>query len=144
MFMDDEVFMRVAIDEAKRAAHPFGAAVVINGEVISSAGSGEEFDPTAHAEIKAIRLACKKLQENKLSEAVLYTTCEPCPMCFAAAWWADIKQIVYGISLEESHELYGKEILINAERMNQAGEKLIKLRGGLLKEEILKLFPDKN
>ena len=140
--MSDEHFMRVAIDEAAKATHPFGAAVVINGEIISKAGSGEEFDPTAHAEIKAIRVACKSLKQNKLTGAVLYSTCEPCPMCFAAAWWADINKIVYGIALQESSELYGPEILIDTHQMNKAGGSTIEIHGGLLKKEVLALYKD--
>lgn len=135
--------MRVAISEAKQADHPYGAAIVINGEIIAKAGSGDSIDPTAHAEIKAIRDACKHLSTNKLSGAKLYSTCEPCPMCFAAAWWAQVEEIVFGMSLEDSIRLYGPEININAERMNFEAGNTISLRDGILKEEVIKMFSER-
>lgn len=81
---------------AKRGG-PFGAIVVRDGEVL---GEGENrvtssCDPTAHAEIVAIRDACKNLKDFSLKGATIYTSCEPCPMCLAAIYWARIDRVVY-------------------------------------------------
>ena len=140
--MDDEKFMRLAIDEAKNAPFPFGCVLVKNNQVIATGKSGEtnNFDPTAHSEINAIRSACKKLHSKDLSGVTLYSTCEPCLMCFSASWWANISRIVFGISLEESSKLFGPEILVSADYLNGKGANKIKIRGGVLKEEVLKLY----
>jgi tRNA(Arg) A34 adenosine deaminase TadA len=99
--MDDAAFMSRAIELARQSAQsdegPFGAVVVRNGKII---GEGinrvvPTGDPTAHAEMVAIRLACETVGSHVLDGATLYTSCEPCPMCLGAAWWARIKEIVY-------------------------------------------------
>ena len=77
---------------------PFGAVIVKNGEIISKAHNEviKNNDPTDHAEMMAIREASKKLERFDLSDCELYTSCEPCPMCFAAIHWAKIKKVYYG------------------------------------------------
>jgi tRNA(Arg) A34 adenosine deaminase TadA len=99
--MDDALFMRRAIELsaacAKSDEGPFGAVVVRNGKII---GEGVNRvvptgDPTAHAEIVAIRSACQAVGSHVLDGAVMYTSCEPCPMCLGAIWWARISEIVY-------------------------------------------------
>ena len=96
-------FMEEAVREALvgvRAGDggPFGAVVVQNGKVISRAHNEvlSSNDPTAHAEILAIRKASSVLKRYDLSDCVIYTTCEPCPMCFAAIHWSRIKRIFFG------------------------------------------------
>lgn len=76
---------------------PFGAVVVKDGEVIAESANKvvPENDPTAHAEVSAIRLACKALNTYDLSGCVIYTSCEPCPMCLGAIYWARIDKIYY-------------------------------------------------
>ena len=83
---------------------PFGACIVKNDEIISVAGNEvlKNNDPTAHAEINAIRLACQKLKTYDLSDCVLYTTCYPCPMCLGAIIWANIKEVYYGNTPEDA------------------------------------------
>jgi tRNA(adenine34) deaminase len=94
--------MSQALETAKRGAElgeaPVGAIVVVSGQVIASAHNRIELDndPTAHAEILAIRSACEKLGDWRLSEAVLYVTLEPCIMCAAALIHSRIRQVVYG------------------------------------------------
>jgi len=96
--------MPIAIDEAKKAEGrgevPVGALIEIDGKVISSAGNRtrELKDPTAHAEILAIRNACSILGVERLIGANLYVTLEPCPMCAGAGFWTRIGRIVYGAS----------------------------------------------
>lgn len=94
--MDDQYFMRLAMVEANVAPFPFGCILVKDNEVIATGRSGEgSYDPTAHAEVNAIRSACTHLQSIDLSGTTLYSTCEPCPMCFSASWWAKIDRIVF-------------------------------------------------
>ena len=141
-YMSDERFMKLAIDEAKNAHFPFSCVLVKDNQVIATGKSGEtnNFDPTAHAEINAIRIACEKLHSKDLSGVTLYSTCEPCPMCFSASWWANISRIVFGISLEESSKLFTQEILVSADYLNKKGANKIEIKGGVLKEEVLKLY----
>jgi tRNA(Arg) A34 adenosine deaminase TadA len=77
---------------------PFGCVIVKNGEVIASAANSvnKDNDPTAHAEVNAIRQACKKLKQADLKGAILYTSAEPCPMCLSAIYWANISEVYYG------------------------------------------------
>lgn len=95
-------FMQQAIELASKNATsqgggPFGAVVVKDGKIISSSGNSvtPDKDPTAHAEVNAIRIACKELDTFDLSGCTLYTSCEPCPMCLSAAYWAKIDKIYY-------------------------------------------------
>lgn len=94
--------MQRALDEAKRALElgevPVGAAVVCGDEVIALAHNERETtgDPTAHAEVLAIRRAAKKLGRRRLTDCTLYVTLEPCPMCAGAIWNARISRVVYG------------------------------------------------
>ena len=76
---------------------PFGAVIVKNGKVIAASANRviSETDPTAHAEVSAIRLACKELKTYDLSGCEIYTSCEPCPMCMGAIYWARIDKVYY-------------------------------------------------
>ena len=86
------------------AGGPFGSVIVRNNEVVACGYNMvfETFDPTAHAEIVAIRNATKKLGRIDLSDCELFTTCEPCPQCLAATYWAGISRIYYGVTQEEN------------------------------------------
>ena len=94
--------MREALKEAKKAYDkeeiPVGAVIVKDGQVVATGVNRvtANNDPTAHAEISAIRAACTKLGTFDLSGCVLYTSCEPCPMCLGAIYWAHIDKIFYG------------------------------------------------
>ena len=76
---------------------PFGAVVVREGRVISRSGNRvvSEHDPTAHAEVLAIRMAAAALGTHDLSDCVIYSSCEPCPMCLGAIYWSGIRRVVY-------------------------------------------------
>jgi len=96
-------WMKIAYDEAKDGMFldeggPFGAVIVKDDKIIASSHNEvlKTKDPTAHAEINAIRKACKELDRFDLSDCVLYTTCKPCPMCLGAIFWARIKTVYYG------------------------------------------------
>lgn len=94
--------MQRAIDMAMQSIQsgggPFGAVIVRDGAIISSGNNKVvlSHDPTAHAEVVAIRSACAALQSHILSDCVLYTSCEPCPMCLAAIYWARIPTVFFG------------------------------------------------
>lgn len=99
---DDETFLREAIllsREKMEAGEggPFGAVIVCSGEVIGRGWNRvtSTCDPTAHAEITAIREACSRLRKFSLEGCIIYSSCEPCPMCFAAILWARIDRLVY-------------------------------------------------
>lgn len=86
------------------AGGPFGALVVVAGRIVGKGWNKvtSTNDPTAHAEIVAIRAACRRLQAYHLPQAVLYSSCEPCPMCFAAACWARVPRIVFAASRKDA------------------------------------------
>ena len=102
-------FMKIAIEEALHGMKhneggPFGAVVVRNGEVISKAHNEVVMtnDPTAHAEVVALRKASSALGRFDLSDCEIYSSCEPCPMCFSAIHWAKIKKLYYGSTREDA------------------------------------------
>ena len=97
-----EYYMNVAFEESFTSVRnnlggPFGAVVVMDGKIIGKGGNRvlEQNDPTAHAEIMAIREACKNINRIDLTGSVLYTTCEPCPMCFSAIYWANVQTVYF-------------------------------------------------
>ena len=98
----DHKFMQMAIDlsieNVANGGGPFGAVIVRNGEVIATGTNRVTAtnDPTAHAEVSAIRTACAKIKDFKLNDCICYTSCEPCPMCLSALYWAGVSRIVYG------------------------------------------------
>ena len=83
---------------------PFGAVIVKDGRIIGEGANHvtSDYDPTAHAEIVAIRAACRSLGDFSLAGAVLYTSCEPCPMCLAASYWARLSRIYYANSAADA------------------------------------------
>ncbi|MGD1003027.1 MAG: nucleoside deaminase [Minisyncoccia bacterium] len=144
MNKSDEHFVNIAMEEAKKASWPFGAVVARDGEIIARAGSGDgkdiEIDPTAHAEVNAIRRACVKLNTGNLAGAILYASCEPCALCFGAAWYANIKKIVYGTSIEDIKKInkaWGGDLAFPRDHISKTG---IHMRGGILKDEIMKMY----
>ena len=97
-----EKFLKMAINLAKKSAKnglggPFGAVIVKNGKVIAKAHNSVVpcSDPTAHAEVNAIREACKKLKDFELKDCIIYASAEPCPMCLGAIYWARPKALYY-------------------------------------------------
>lgn len=104
----DIEFMHKAIEisqiSIEEGGGPFGAVIVQGGIIVSTGNNRvtKNNDPTAHAEIEAIRDACKKLGKFKLSNCTIYTSCEPCPMCLGAIYWAGIKRVFYGNNREDA------------------------------------------
>lgn len=98
---EERKYLRLAIDTAAEnitdGGGPFGAVIVRSGRVLATAGNRvvPGNDPTAHAEVLAIRQAAEALGTHDLSDCVIYASCEPCPMCLGAIYWAGIRRIVY-------------------------------------------------
>ena len=142
----DKKFMRLAIAKAKqgvkRGQTPFGACIVKNGEVAALAHNRvwKNTDITAHAEIEAIRLACKKLKTIDLSGCTIYSTCEPCPMCFAACHWAKIDRIICGAKISDAKKFGFNELAISNRQMKRQGNSRIKITSGFLRKENSALF----
>ncbi len=122
---------------------PFGAVIVKNGEIISG-GSNQvttHNDPTAHAEIEAIRAACKKLKSFSLEGCEIYTSCEPCPMCLSAIYWARIERIYFANSREDAAELnFDDEFLYREINKENHNRKIPMVQ--MLRDEAIKVFND--
>ncbi|HLN21313.1 MAG TPA: nucleoside deaminase [Bacteroidales bacterium] len=94
----------LAMDGMKNGGGPFGAVITMNDEIISEAFNRvvPDNDPTAHAEILAIRRAAAKLKNHDLTGCTIYSSCEPCPMCLSAIYWSGIKTVYYSLSREDA------------------------------------------
>ena len=107
----DRKFMRQAIDlsieNVRNGGGPFGAVIVRNGEVVATGVNNvvPHCDPTAHAEVSAIRKACQRVGDFKLDGCTIYTSCEPCPMCLSAIYWAGIERIFYGNTKQDAEDI---------------------------------------
>ena len=115
---EDKRFMKMACELAcqniDRGGGPFGAVIVKDGEVISAAGNSVTLDndPTAHAEVNAIRRACALTHNFKLDGCVVYSSCEPCPMCLSALYWAGVSRIYYGnTAADADHVNFGDDFI---------------------------------
>jgi len=139
-------FMRLAVREARKGMDgneggPFGAVVVLKSRVIGRAHNEviKSKDPTAHAEILAIRRASKKLGRFELSDCVLYTTCEPCPMCLAAIHWARIKTFYFGCTKEDAARIrFDDSAIYRAIKGDAEAPQIIGIP--MQREECLELF----
>src|SRR5688572_21940368 len=106
--MTDDQYMRIAIEKAREGIaadqSPFGACIVREGQILACEHNvvWRTTDSTAHAEVNAIRVACQAVGGVKLAGATIYSTTEPCPMCFAAIHWAGIDRIVFGASIADA------------------------------------------
>ncbi|WP_370645572.1 MULTISPECIES: nucleoside deaminase [Butyricimonas] len=99
--------IRIAVENVKNGTGgPFGAVVVKGGEIIASSGNTvvPDNDPTAHAEVNAIRKACRNLDSFQLEGCEIYSSCEPCPMCLGAIYWARPKAVYYACTKEDAAE----------------------------------------
>jgi tRNA(Arg) A34 adenosine deaminase TadA len=137
----DERFMRLALERAQAGMEsggsPFGAVVVRDGEVIAAEHNMvlQTHDPTAHAEVSALRSASKALGTHDLAGCTVYSTTEPCPMCFSAIHWAHCQRIVYGASIADAASAGFRELAISNADMARMGGATLKADGGVLAEE---------
>jgi tRNA(Arg) A34 adenosine deaminase TadA len=142
----DEYFMRRAISLAQKgidsnSGGPFGAVVVKEGEIVGEGCNQvtSTNDPTAHAEVVAIRNACKNLDSFQLDGCILYTSCEPCPMCLGAIYWARPSKIFYAATHIDAANIGFDDQFIYEEIEREARDRQIKTVN-LLREEGLKIF----
>lgn len=144
--MTPKLAMELAIAEALAGVQdgqsPFGCAIVRAGRVVSNAHNTvwQKCDSTAHAEINAIRAACRKLKTIDLSDCAMYTTCEPCPMCFAAAYWARIGKVVFGARIKDAKAAGFNELVISAARMRRFAGDTMTLVPDFMATECRELF----
>ena len=120
---------------------PFGAVITDkDGNIIANGNHQvlKQKDPTAHAEIVAIRNACKKLSKYDLSECILYTSCEPCPMCLSAIIWSNIKEVYYGCTKEDAGNIGFRDDIIY-DYLKGKNKDLINLKQ-IDREECIKTF----
>lgn len=139
-------YMRLAIDKAKEGIehqqNPVAACIVKEGEVIASVHNAvlQQMDVTAHAEMLAIREACRKLNTLDLSGCVLYATLEPCPMCFSASHWAKLDKIVYGARRDDAMRFGLGGASISAQAIKQLGNSPVQLVADTLRDDNVKVF----
>jgi len=145
----DEKYMRLAIEATRdgiRAGQtPFGACIVTADGRIAACGHNVVWattDITAHGEVHTIRLACLALKTIDLSGCTLYSTTEPCPMCFSAIHWAKIRRIVYGASIADAQKAGFNELTISNEIMKREGGSPVIVDGGCLQDECVALFEE--
>jgi guanine deaminase len=135
---DDERFMRLALERAQAGmdggGSPFGAVIVRAGDVIAAEHNVvlQSHDPTAHAEVTALRAAASALQTHDLAGCTVYSTTEPCPMCFAAIHWANCDRIVYGAGIGDADDAGFRELAISNEVMKRLGGASLEVEGGVL------------
>ena len=139
-------FMRQAIrlaEEGSQAGHggPFGAIIVCDNQIIGQ-GYNQVIannDPTAHAEIQAIRAACQKLQIFQLQNCEIYTSCEPCPMCLSAIYWARLRKIYFAATRDVAAQIGFDDVFFYEELARFPSERQIP-RVQLLADEALKVM----
>ncbi len=139
-------FMRLAIEQAKQSVRdgqsPFGAVIVKDGEVVCAVHNvvWATTDITAHAEVHALRVACEKLETIDLAGCTIYSSTEPCPMCFSAIHWANCDRIVFGTYIEDADRAGFRELSVSNEQMKTLGGATVAIEGGILRDEAQKAF----
>lgn len=141
----DRHFMQLAIDASianvDNGGGPFGAVIVRDGAVVATGVNRvtANNDPTAHAEVSAIRAACSKLGTFKLDDCVIYTSCEPCPMCLSAIYWSGIKKIYYGNTAADADDInFGDKFIYDEIALPKAERSVPSI--GLMRLEAQKAF----
>lgn len=143
---EDHALMRIAVEVARegigRGQTPFGACVAREGRVVARDHNHVwgTTDATAHAEVLVVRRACRELATVDLSGCDIFTTCEPCPMCFTACHWARLDRIVYGAGIGDARDAGFRELEIPAREMKRRGGSPVRLRGGVEREACVELF----
>lgn len=142
MQMTHEKFMMLAIEEAKKGDSPYGAVIVRDNEVVAKAYNTviSDSDPSAHAEMNAIRDLTNKNNSPSLAGYTIYASGEPCPMCAAACIWAGVDEIIIGASIEDLIAINQSQIHIACEELIAKSSKNIKVTKGVLQQESLALF----
>lgn len=134
--------IRLSLEKSREnCGGPFGAVVVRAGEIIGRGWNQvtSKNDPTAHAEVVAIRAACKKLKAFQLADCELYTSCEPCPMCLSAIYWARVRRVFYANTRRDAARIKFDDDSIYREISRPMARRKIPMRQ-LLRPEALKAF----
>ena len=144
MITKNEFMLRaieLSISSANGTGGPFGCVIVKDDKIIAEGSNKVTFsnDPTAHAEIVAIREACKKLNTFNLSGCDLYASCEPCPMCLSAIYWSHVDSIFYANTREDAKKINFDDSLIYSEISKKNEDRKIPIKQ-ILRDEALKAF----
>ncbi|MBS1601272.1 MAG: nucleoside deaminase [Bacteroidetes bacterium] len=148
----DKIYLRMAMELAKRGVEegqggPFGCVIVKDGAVVGKGCNGvtSTNDPTAHAEVMAIRDACGRLGHYQLTGCVVYASCEPCPMCLGALYWARPDRVFYAASRSEAAEAGFDDAFIYAEIGLPDWERRIPFVHSVMEEsgEVFRLWKEK-
>lgn len=135
--------IRLSVENVKNGGGPFGAVIARDGEIVATGVNRvtADCDSTAHAEVNAIRAACKALGRFELSGCEIYTSCEPCPMCLGAIYWAHLDRMYYGNDKNDAARIGFDDAFIYKEiSLSPLQRRLVSLR--LLPEEAAKAFSD--
>ena len=133
--------IELSVENVDKGGGPFGSVIVKNNKIIAEGANKVTTtnDPTAHGEIVAIREACKKLKNFNLNGCELYSTCEPCPMCLSAIYWARIKKIYYANTRKDAQKINFDDSLIYSElQKNINGRQIPMIQ--MMRSEALKAF----
>jgi Cytosine/adenosine deaminases len=145
--MDKKEFMqqaiKLSIENTKNGGGPFGAIIIKDGEIIATGVNRvtASCDPTAHAEVNAIRTAASKLGTFNLSGCEIYTSCEPCPMCLGAIYWSHLDKIYYANNKTDAQKIGFDDSFIYKEFKLKPSERKLPSES-LLREEAIKAFED--
>ena len=133
--------IELSIKSVNNGTGPFGAVIVKNNKIISEGFNTVTLsnDPTSHAEIVAIRTACKELSNFSLEDYDLYTTCEPCPMCLSAIYWARINKIYYANTRSDAKKIDFSDAMIYEELNKTITDRKIPMHQ-MMREEAIKAF----
>ena len=145
----NEKFLKKCIKIARKHSMnyeggPFGAVVVKDGKIIGRGWNKviAKNDPTAHAEITAIRTACRKLNTYDLTGCDIYSSTEPCPMCLAAIYWARLNALYYGNNREDAAKIGFDDAFIYEEFNKSELERKLKIQGGVMARDVDELFEE--
>jgi len=133
--------IELSINSVENGGGPFGSVIVKDNKIIAEGSNRvtSNNDPTAHGEIVAIREACKKLNNFSLSQCELYSTCEPCPMCLSAIYWARIDKIYYANTRKDAQKIDFDDSLIYTELKKDIDNRKISMIQ-IMRNEALKAF----
>ena len=133
--------IELSIESVKNGGGPVGSVIVKDNNILAEGSNKVTFsnDPTAHAEIVAIRDACKKLNRFNLSGCDIYASCEPCPMCLSAIYWSHIDNIYYANTRDDAKKINFDDSMIYSEFSKKIEDRRIPIKQ-MLREEALKAF----
>ena len=146
--MDPRDLMQAAIERAQEGVaagqSPFGCAISLGGTIVATEHNRvlASTDITAHAEITALREACRRSKRIDLGGAIVASTCEPCAMCMAALHWARVDTVYFGATIADAQAAGFNELILPAADLLRLGGSSVRLTGGILVEECRKLFRD--